>query len=250
MHIRYLEDSGGFAGFIITNVGSNFWLTMKLRTFFIVSALIFTCKKVKTDNPFIPRDYYFPQDKIGNGKTFVFIDQNTGDTSYQDLYFKYRDNTKYLVVKAYRANSVEDSLIYLDYKLKESYSYFFGKTEARKAEILQDTVIENGKKLGKEILKVKFKSDSTLLTIISESEFLKDTTFIWKGALIPTLVIKTTYNNTVQSNMDNETQKVFKLEFLTYQGEKTGTLRFKVLTTREGYPKNIDLIEIKDRPLY
>jgi len=223
--------------------------TTKLRNLLLLSILCLACKTSKIDHSFIPVEFYFPADQIGEGKTFTYVDESSGDKTYLDYYHGYENNKKYLIQKAYSLQGTNDSLIYLDYQLIETYSYMFSDKEPTKGDIQQDTVIENGKKLGKNIRKVAFQTDSTLLTIISESEYVKDTIFSWKGTLLPTLVIKTTYNSSIKSKLHSEPPTDFRIEFLTYEAKGTGTIRIRMLTTQDKRVKNIDLIKIGNRQI-
>jgi len=70
--------------------------------------------------------------------------------------------------------------------------------------------------------------------------------FKWKGKSLPSLVIRTTYNTTVQNKFDNKQSTNFKIEFNIYEAEKIRSVRLNVLATTACRPEVIDLIQIKD----
>ena len=217
-----------------------------MRLVLFISISFFSCNSVRDSAIFLPEKYFLPEDQINSGKTFIYLDRSIGETSYIDYYFGDNNGRRVLVQKAYLLKGTNDSQIYFHRRLIESYSNIFNTTRLTKANIFRDTIIENGKRLGKHILSVSFESDSTIWKIISESEFMKDTIFTWKGKSLPTLVINTTYNTTIQNKFDRNENMNFKIEFNTYEAEKIGSVRLNVLTTTEHKPKIIDLIEIKD----
>ena len=219
---------------------------MRFIAVLFISVSTFSCNSVRDSVTFLPENYFLPEDQITNGKTFIYLDRSNGETTYIDYYFGDNNGRQVMIQRAYSLKGTNDSLIYLHRKLIESYSNLFNASRLAKANILQDIIIENGKRLGKNILSVSFESDSTIWKIISESEFIKDTMFTWKGKSLSTLVIRTTYNTTVENKFDSKQSTNFKIEFNTYEAEKIGSIRLNILTTTEHKPKIIDLIEIKD----
>jgi hypothetical protein len=212
----------------------------------LIFAFICACNLKKKNTPFIPLEYLFPESEIGAGKTFIYVDQSTGDSIFHNLSHYQTKGQTYLILTAYSPKERFDSLVYRDNKLLESYSYMFSKTEATRAVILLDTIIDNGRRLGKNILKVEFHVDSTVLAVRSESEFVKDTIFAWQGVSLPSLVIKTIYYTTLKGRNDNFPLTNFQIEFLTYQAKKTGAVRIKILKTKDNQTKYIDLKEIRN----
>lgn len=122
---------------------------MKLIYLLLIITPYYSCTTSKKIKQFIPTEYFFPEDQLNKGKTFIYIDQSNGDSSFHDLYHYKKDNETYLIRTTYSRNEHSDSLIYLNYKLIEVHSYFFSKTQATKAMILSDTIIDNGRRLGK-----------------------------------------------------------------------------------------------------
>jgi hypothetical protein len=216
---------------------------MKFPFLVFLLILVAACSTITKSNVFVPIEYTFPEGQIASGKTFVQVDQATGDTSFEDRYHFVKNNREYLIQKFYSAQGTSDSTLYLDSKLAESYSYVFSKTVASRALILLDTIINNGKKLGKDILKVEYKSDSTILSIRSESEFIKDTTVRWRKVFLPTLVIRTTIYSSLKSRFYPSIKTDFKIDYLMYEAKNTGTVKIKLLTPKE---KVIDLIDIRN----
>jgi hypothetical protein len=209
--------------------------------------LFFSCKGSHNNESFIPKEYFFPENEIGEGKIFMYVDQLTGDTTYSEYRHQYVGQNRFLIHKAYNSGGTNDSLVYLDRKLIETYSSQAADGSLTKGDILQDTIVSNSKKSRKNILKVRFSLDSTILIINSESEYVKDTTFSWMNKAIPAIVIKTIYEVTVENKLTGEGQAKFNLEFFTYEAKNIGSIRIKILTTADGRIKDIDLKQIRDR---
>lgn len=219
---------------------------MKLIYLLLIIISYYSCTTSREIRHFIPTEYFFPESLIGSGKTFIFIDQSNGDSSFHDLYHYKKDNETYLIRTTYSMNGRSDSLIYSNYKLLEIYSHFFSQTKATKASILSDTIIDDGSRLGKNILKLSYQSDSLEWSIRSESEFVKDTVFQWQGSSLPTIVIKTTYFSTLKNKFNNHIQTNFELVFFTYEASKTGTVKIKIPKTVSNKSKDINLVRIED----
>jgi len=219
---------------------------MKLLYLLLIIASCYSCSKNKKINQFLPTEYLFPKEQIGKGKTFTYIDQTNGDSSFYDLFHHKKDNETYLIKTSYTRSNLSDSLIYSNYKLLEIHSYFFSKTDITKGIILSDTIIDNGSRLGKNILIVSYQSDSLDWSIRSESEFAKDTVYQWQGSSLPAIVIKTTYFNTLKSKFVENTESNFQFDFLTYEATKIGTVKIKILKTVDNKTKDINLVRIED----
>lgn len=219
---------------------------MKLLYLLFIVALCYSCNTNKERKQFIPTEYFFPEDQIGKGKTFIFIDQTNGDSLFFDLYHHKKGNETYLIRIAYSRSNLSDSLIYLNNRLLETHSAFFSKTDLTKGVILSDTIIDNDSRLGKNVLIVSYQSDSLDWSIRSESEFAKDTIFQWQSSSLPTIVIKTTYFITLKSKFVKDIQTKFQLDFLTYEASKIGTVKIKILKTVDNKTKDINLVRIED----
>ncbi len=60
-----------------------------------------------------------------NGKTFVYRKSGTSEENYTDFMLKTMDNEKYLISVQYLTGKTEDSVITLNDKTNEIYSFFF-----------------------------------------------------------------------------------------------------------------------------
>jgi hypothetical protein len=218
-----------------------------LRNFCILFLIIFlsACMSLKDKHPFIPLEYSLSEEEKVKGKTLIYEDKVTGERSYTDVFYKISGGKNLLILRAYTDSLISDSTVELDHKLYESYSGFFNH-RLNKAQIFLDTIIENGKKLGKYKLGVILKTDSAEITVRSEFEYIKDTSFVWKRKEVPALVIQAKYNFTLK-DQDTDRPVNFIIEYLTYEAKGIGTIRMKVYNIKEQRTKNIDLIEIRDK---
>ena len=196
---------------------------------------------------FIPSEYTLSKHEMAKGKTLVYFDSLSGEYSYRDVYYQKLNGNEYLITKSYKKDEVFDSLIELNGRLHESYSWIFANKQPVKAQILRDTVIDNHRKFGRRELDVRFINDSMKLTILSKSEFLKDTIFIWKNAPLPTLVVQSQYISIINKHPENDGVPDFTLDITTYYAKGIGEVRMRVFNITEQRFKHIDLIEIKNK---
>jgi hypothetical protein len=110
----------------------------------------------KEKQRFIPEEYRFPQDKIGAGKTFVYVKEGVlKDTLFEDNQLVTEYGAQYLIYKRYNAKAKFDSLkIVPGGKTMEDFSFWSPDYEDTdnvciKGKINDDKVIDNGTKLGR-----------------------------------------------------------------------------------------------------
>jgi hypothetical protein len=147
---------------------------------------------------FIPEEYRYPLNKIGNGKTFVYKTMGTlNDSLFYDVQLTTEAGTKYLLVTLYTSRikldsfklTTEDNPIEI-FKFR-SPDLSDTSRQCIQGEIKEDTVIDNGTKLGKLFYNVAYAGKTDKLTINTEGEYLKDTILPWQGKQISCIVIKT-----------------------------------------------------------
>lgn len=223
---------------------------MKYVYAFLISIYFLSCTVNNSGTSFLPLEYRFPEIKTGEKKTYVYVDKSNGDSSFYDYYHPIKNGQVYFIVKTYNARGISDSSVYLNGKLLESYAHLFDNEILTKGVILQDTVIKNGKRLGKHILETRFSSGSLVNFFRAEYEFVKDTVFTWQNTILPTLVIKSAMSLTIKSNVTSNVQSEHRISFVSYQAKGIGTIRITFLQTAENKSKTIDLLQIIDRPNY
>jgi hypothetical protein len=139
---------------------------------------------------FIPKDFNYPDDSIGEGKTFIFHDSVHNQHTYLSLRSLMQGSDTVQSRVRYNAMSVIDSQIISHGQMIESYYQFsWYHPVLYKAQDLIDVTTSDGTKLGLNKTSCTYHNDTLLLTISSESQFLKDTSMVWSGQLVPCLVI-------------------------------------------------------------
>jgi len=218
---------------------------------------------------FIPKEFEFPDDSIGNGKTFFYKneaylnedDWNTenASTMYVENMYTFKnlqliniDGEKYRQVKEYdhSLTSITDSIIILDGKALAVFNFFMsGDGKAIAGEKIQDTVIEDENKLGKHLVKRIYHGEKLTHIVSSEEKFLKDTIITWKKNKLPCLVTRTTGLVKVQTNADTSFNYTFKVFSNTYYAKGIGEIKYSIdfidHTGKDNYAM-WDLISIYD----
>lgn len=114
-----------------------------------------------------------------------------------------------------------------------------------KGQILLDTIVDNGKKLGKLLTKIRFANESTVIIIRAEEEFEKDTVFTWQQKQLPTLVVKSQFFGEIKWKNGKDTS--FTVQIWTFLAKGAGGVRSRILNEKENKLVDFDVVEIKDR---
>jgi hypothetical protein len=184
------------------------------------------------------------KDKV-RGKKLCYSDEVSGEHSYSDVYYLDNGGRQYFITTTYTDSQKLDSVVEYNNKALSSYSYLNKGKTLSKNEIFLDTIINDGTRLG--LQKINFKSlgDSAEFMVSSESRFVKDTLFNFRGDQLPTLVIQTTWNTTMKDRFADGTVK-FQMTFLMYFAKGIGKVRTRIYNINEKRIKNIDLVAIQD----
>ena len=189
----------------------------QIQLFLLLAVLAFaSCQSHKENEPigenksqrkiqrFIPEEYRYPLDKIGKGKTFVFkIVGSLNDSLFYNVQPLTEAGTQYVSVTRYTSRQKIDSLkLTVKDKIMEVFSFRSpdpGDTgrQCMREEIKEDTVIDNGTKLGKFFYNVAYAGKTNKLTSSTEEEYLKDTILPWQGKQISCIVIKVKYREEI-----------------------------------------------------
>ncbi|UEG49639.1 hypothetical protein LK994_13435 [Ferruginibacter lapsinanis] len=215
---------------------------MRIAYFLSILILFSACKHQKTYVSFVPPDYFFPEEQVGNGKTFTYVSKTNGEKTFRDIFHLNIHNINYLIVRAYDQNGTTDSLVYLNRKIIENYSYMFGKQKIIKADIYTDTIIDNGKKLGELISTFEFASQGSTFSIETKMTYLKDTTLLWRGKETASIVTFSTFQGKLQNN---KFQKEFNIESTVYSAKGIGEIKY-LIKGKDNKINEIDLVDIKD----
>src|ERR1700722_5410601 len=158
---------------------------MKLLSFIILIILFESCIQEKPD-PFIPREFYYPDDSMGNGKTFTYYDSVNNRYRYADVKFIYSGNKKISLVGDYDSTLKKDSTLKFNGKIIEMYGQLVPKNgKLIKCEDLVDKTIDDHSRLGKDIFSCSWQDEVMSVKIHFEEIFVKDTSMLWHGKIIP-----------------------------------------------------------------
>ncbi len=216
---------------------------MRPSVFVLLLPLFAGCSGQKLPR-FIPKAFEYPIDSIGGGKTFVYRDSvHNKNTYFTERSFVQGGDTVESRVR-YNDSSVIDSQIVSHGQTIESYYQFaWHHPILYKAEGLIHVTTIDGSKLGRNKTSATYHNDTLILTISSESHFLKDTLMAWGGQSLPCLV---TVSN---GKMEGRSKIIKSLNFTStavlrgYYAKNLGVIKY-TLTFRNR--KNVDQYQVWD----
>src|SRR6185369_2850491 len=212
--------------------------TMKL--FLSISFLLFHIMSWAQSKSFVPLDYEYPPAILHSPKTFVFKNAVTSELSFKDISLVQKPDSVIVIWKEYGGAPLIDSCVEVNDKGKEHYLIINGNMT--KAIIIEDSLYDNGSKLGEKKQSLYFNINSSLtFSAAIRSSFLKDTSIIWKGEPVPCLVIRSD-SKLIFSNPQNAAQQredIFKT--LYYFGKNVGLIKYS--SERNG---KFDLWELQE----
>ena len=217
---------------------------MRPLLLFISICFFDSCISQRNSQTYIPKQYQYPEDSILNGRTFVYQNIRTSEENYTDFRLKTVGNKKYLISVQYLPNKTEDSVITLNDKTEEIYSFSFGDGKPLKGLVVQDTIINNETKLGKRIKRTIFKANDYTSDNVSELEYLKDTTFTWQERKIDCIVLKVTSTTQLISYSSDSSRQALASYHNLYYGRNIGLLKYTTSFNNEHY--EFVLKKIKD----
>jgi hypothetical protein len=197
---------------------------------FVLTAIFIKCSAQKPTD-FIPKEFRYPDDKIGAGKTFIYQDSLTAKRSFENLQIVNRDGKRFKMIKEYDSNSVSDSAIYLEDRVVEHYNFILNNGSPIKAENLQDTVTNNGHRLGVHSSQIRYKTDALIYTATNREEFLKDSTINWQGKQLPSLVTSGNSRIEIKVKADTTVSQVMEVHMRFYYAKEVGLIRYSIQFT-------------------
>jgi hypothetical protein len=210
-----------------------------------IFSVILACKTGQTSKLFIPEEFSLAKEIVNKSVTLVYYDSLQKQYSYTDLFAVNNGNNRYLVQKIYDINGTNDSIVYINDKMIENYSYILDRNHPSKGNIIRDTILNNNDKLGRRLVDIIFETDSISLMISSESFYVKDTVLTWHNITDKALVISTKYSGALESKLDSSISSKFIFEITSYHLRKIGIVKMK--THRDNYLNTITLSEIKSK---
>ncbi len=187
---------------------------MKFIAFLFLILVNKSCSQDKTN--FIPKNFDYPDNKIGNGKTFVYKNFQTNKESFQNL--RLINSEGYYSVTISNNNSIGDSLIIYNSKVIERYNFFMsGNSTITKGEKLLDTILNNNDKWGKYLTKWAYRTTQLLYTTQTEEKYIKDTIYEWQGQSLQCLVTQRNTSTIIQAindtSLNHNTAVIYKFYY-------------------------------------
>lgn len=233
----------------ITNMNRQKYIR-PLPLLIILLALI-SCESTKKKTGFLPKEYSYPIEQIGNGKTLVYRKVGaTNQTSFKDLQLITEPGGQFLLSKQYSADAKFDSSkTTIDNKLIETFTFLLSDTTDNKqlpikGEIKEDKVIDNGTKFGQSVYKIVYTGNENVVTISSVEEYLKDTILTWQDEQLDCIV------TSMKSKIEfSNTTNPFAKQEIEYKGDSyfakgIGLIRYTSQTKNDF--SIWELIESKD----
>ena len=189
---------------------------------------------------FLPKDYRFPTNQIGKGKTFIYSKVGvTNQTSFKDLLFINEPSGQFLLSKQYSAVAKFDSSkTSIDNKLVETFTFMSPDNSDNehlpiKGEIKDDKVIDNGRKLGQRVSIITYAGNENVILINSKEEYLKDTVLVWKGKQLDCIV--TNMKSTIEFSSKTNPFAKQEIEYNgnSYFGKGIGLIRYTSQTKKD-----------------
>jgi hypothetical protein len=198
---------------------------------FVLAAIFIKCSAQKPTD-FIPKEFRYPDDKIGAGITFIYQDSLTAQRTFENFQIVNRDGKRFKATIKYDSNSVNDSVLYLNGRVVEHYNFFLNKGgNPIKAENLQDTVTNNGHKLGVHSSQIRYRTDALIYTATTKEEYLKDTTINWQGKQLPSLVTSGNSRVEIKVIADTTVSQVMEVHLRFYYAKDVGLIRYSIQFT-------------------
>jgi hypothetical protein len=191
---------------------------------------------------FVPLEYEYPEKGLTTPKTYVYANLESGEFRYKNISRTRKGNDVIVAWKEYDSSPIADSSIEINDKGLQHYIIING--QIIKATITEDSLYDDGSKLGKKVQSLNFKVNKSMSASGTvRSQFLKDTIVKWNNKSVPCLVIESKSIQTI-SNSENQTTRQIEGRTLYYFGKEVGLLQY--LSIMDGDAKWWRLTEIKD----
>lgn len=223
-------------------------MRVPITHFLLISFLapFITYCQVKKKDRFYPAEYLYPLNKLGKGKTYVYEDIGGTQYNYTDV-IPMRDHNQPVIAIRHRTTSqTVDSLICSEnWLLLDSYLFLPGSgSKALKGKILEDDVIDDGSRLGKHISRTEYSDPGFVLTVATESVFVKDTVIYWQDKKFD--CIKTHEPTTIKfkSTKDSSNTRQMEIIFDGFLAKGIGAIRYTGGLPEK--PETFVLMEIRE----
>jgi len=199
---------------------------MKFPILLFVALFLNKCSDKKS-NYFIPEEFQYPENKIEKGKTFIYQNALRKKITFRSIKLLNINERKYFISKEFDSTSTTDSAIFFKGKILEDYNFVLnGGHGATKASIAEDTVINNGSKLGKHVTEYIFNTPTTSMIVNVEDIFVKDTSCIWQGKTLDCLEIQSLAKVQFNSLTDTLSKYFLNASNLMYYAKGVGLIKY------------------------
>lgn len=215
----------------------------------ILSLLLFgfTCNKEVT--AIFPKDYKLADDQIGGGKTLIYQNTSTAEKTYTDLQLVTKEGKSYRSERRYNNIITTDSIVSVDGKLLEVYEFFTpANVSGVKGEIILDTVVVKDKTARRQE-NILFKIGQMRYELKYEEERVKDTTFMWQGKPVETILIRAVAYAAFKRIGDETVRQSWHIVSNAYHGKGVGMILNIVETKDQAGRRSYDewmLTDIKE----
>ena len=217
--------------------------------FILLLSLFASCSGHKMSR-FIPKDFEYPIDSIGGGKTFVYHDSVHNEDAYVALQsFVMGGDTVYSYTRYNATRTLDSQIIKNDRLIETYYALSSLYPTLYKGEAIVDETTSDGTKLGTNNISYTYRNDTITASLVSESHFLKDTVVLWKGKLLPCLVIQSNRVSQVHSEKYARLNYMSKTLFVGYIAKNLGGIKFTLSVTDRTNTEHYsvwDLVAIED----
>ena len=193
---------------------------------------------------FLPLDYEYPPSLLSTPKTYVYKNEKTGAIRFKDIMLERTGNDITIHWKEYDNSPIGDSATELNDKTHDHYMLM--NSSAIKAVVGEDSVYNDGSRLGERVQTIYFNlSDEISLFASYRSSFLKDTTINWKERLVPCLVVQSYQMQRLTNSLFPDKPKELNGIIYYYFGKDVGLLMYRSESPED--QSTWQLIEIRNR---
>jgi hypothetical protein len=178
---------------------------------------------------FIPKEFEYPDDSIGNGKTFIYLDTLNKQNTYLDIRMFSVGAKKVRSIVQYNPVSFKDSDIISDGKRIEIYSQL-SKVDQKmyKGEDIVDKIVNDGENSLMHITSRTYHNNIIIAKISFQESVIKDTTILWMGNYLPCIETKK------EGKVEGRSRKYSTLNFddtilsICYYAKRIGLIRYSI----------------------
>lgn len=215
-----------------------------LVAFFVVIFGNLFMQAAAQSKPFVPLEFEFPDAVLNTPKTYVYKNSLTGALRYKDVSLERKGIEVLVNWKEYDNSPVVDSCTEINGKAIDHYMIV--ERQTIKANVSEDSVYQDGSRLGEKVQTFYFNLNENLTLFASvRSFFLKDTSIQWQGKAVPCIVVQSYNSQKLLYSLVPDKPKEINGIVYYYFGKDVGLLMYR--SEMENEKMTWQLIEIKER---